>query len=171
MARAEPIDDRQLLAFPDSARRPWDRGLLAAPLTSFVGREREVSAILALVRTEGARLVTLTGPGGVGKTRVALKAAEALAPEFQHGAVLAPLAPIATPDLLGPALGEVLGVRAAGTRPIEQALATFLRDRQLSPSTAMIRAISHLPSPRPSRRRRHSPSRTCSTASSVASRQ
>jgi predicted ATPase/DNA-binding CsgD family transcriptional regulator len=131
MARAEPIDDRQLLAFPDSARRHRDGGLRPAPLTSFVGREREVSAILALARNEGARLVTLTGPGGVGKTRVALKAAEALAPGFRHGVVLAPLAPIATPDLVGPAIGELLGVRAVGTRPIEQALATFLRDRQL----------------------------------------
>jgi predicted ATPase/DNA-binding CsgD family transcriptional regulator len=131
MASAQPIDDPQPLAFPDPAWRHREHGLQPAPLTSFVGRAREVSEILALVQNERARLVTLTGPGGVGKTRVALKAAEALEPDFRDGVVLVPLAPITTPDLVGPAIGEILGVRAGGTWSIEQVLATFLRQREI----------------------------------------
>ena len=131
MASAQPIDDPQPLAFPDPAWRHREHGLQPAPLTSFVGRAREVSEILALVRNDRYRLVTLTGAGGVGKTRVALKAAEALVPDFRDGVVLVPLAPVTTPDLVGPAIGEILGVRTGGTRPIEQVLAIFLHQREI----------------------------------------
>ena len=55
------------------------------PLTSFVGREREVEQICALLQRRGVRLVTLTGPGGVGKTRLALRVSEALGTDFADG--------------------------------------------------------------------------------------
>src|SRR5690348_398162 len=79
---------------------------LPAPLTSFVGREREVAAVAALVRRQGVRLATLTGPGGVGKTRLALAAAAAA--DFAGGAVFAPLAAIRDPVLVLPTVAQTL---------------------------------------------------------------
>ena len=64
---------------------------MPAPLTSFVGREREVAAIVDLLRDRSVRLVTLTGPGGVGKTRLALRVAEELAADFADGVAFVPL--------------------------------------------------------------------------------
>jgi hypothetical protein len=67
---------------------------LPVPLSSFVGREQEVTEVLALVRDEGARLVTLAGPGGTGKTRLALEAAAELVSEFGAGVFWVGLAPV-----------------------------------------------------------------------------
>jgi predicted ATPase len=62
------------------------------PLTSFVGREGEVAAVSELLRQEAVRLVTLTGPGGAGKTRLALRVADELASEFPDGVIFVSLA-------------------------------------------------------------------------------
>src|SRR5687768_11472698 len=99
-----------------SFRLAGDVGQLSAlprPLTSFVGREREVAALCGLLRrpgqSEGARLVTLTGPGGVGKTRLALAVATQVAPDFAEGVVFASLAPLRDPDLVLPTLERAVG--------------------------------------------------------------
>lgn len=98
---------------------------LPSPLDTLVGRELEVAAVTAMVRHRGVRLVTLTGPGGVGKTRLALAAGAALHDDFPDGAVFVDLAPIRDPALALPALAERLGIReASGPR-----LAQRLRDR------------------------------------------
>jgi non-specific serine/threonine protein kinase len=109
--------------------------ILPAPPTSFVGRERELAALGARLRDPGVRLLTLTGPGGVGKTRLALEAARGLldaggAP-FAHGVAFVDLAPTADPSLVPTAVAQVLGVQEGGGRPLGEALALALRDRRL----------------------------------------
>jgi predicted ATPase/DNA-binding CsgD family transcriptional regulator len=105
--------------------------LAALPVspTSFVGREREVAAIAELVRR--ARLVTLTGTGGVGKTRLAVRVAEVLGEDFADGRAFVDLTPLTDPDLVLPALAQALGVRDAGERPLDHRLTEVLRDRAL----------------------------------------
>jgi predicted ATPase/DNA-binding CsgD family transcriptional regulator len=104
---------------------------LPAPLTSFVGREREVAEVADLLRRPDVRLVTLTGPGGVGKTRLALAVAAELAPDFADGAAFVPLAPLADPALVLPTVAAALGVREAGDRPPAAGLVEALRERAL----------------------------------------
>ncbi len=81
--------------------------------TALLGREREVPEIRALLQ-DSARLVTLTGPGGTGKTRLSLQVAADLLDEFEHGVFLVELASVADPVLVPSAIAQVLGVRAMG---------------------------------------------------------
>jgi predicted ATPase/DNA-binding CsgD family transcriptional regulator len=93
---------------------------LPAPLSSLVGRESAVADVCALLRRDGAlsgsRLVTLIGPGGVGKTRLALQVAADLAGEFAHGAAFVSLAAVRDPGLVGPTIARGLGVVEGGGR-------------------------------------------------------
>jgi predicted ATPase/DNA-binding CsgD family transcriptional regulator len=114
---------------PDRAR--FGGGRLPVPLTSFVGREREVAAVVELLREDGVRLVTLTGPGGVGKTRMALRVAEELASEFGDGVVFVALAPVADVALVVPTVAQMLGVRDAADRPVTDCLIEALSDRRV----------------------------------------
>ena len=109
--------------------RPGAR--LPTPLSGFVGREREIAAVSALLRQDGVRLVTLTGPGGVGKSRLALRVAQELEASFGDGVAFVSLAPIMDPNLVLPTVAQALGVRGAGDRPLADALAAALRDRRL----------------------------------------
>ena len=111
--------------------RGQDIARLPAPLTSFVGRELEVVAIGETLRRDGVRLVTLTGPGGVGKTRLALRVAENVAPEYAGGVAFVSLAPVDDPDLVSAAIASALGVREAGDRPVVETVAEVLGERQL----------------------------------------
>jgi predicted ATPase/class 3 adenylate cyclase len=104
---------------------------LPAQLTVFVGRERELVEVTGLLRQGALRLLTLTGPGGSGKTRLALQAANALVDEFRNGACLVPLAPVTDPLLVGPTIAQTLGVRQAGGQPLEERLRDELQDREL----------------------------------------
>jgi predicted ATPase/DNA-binding CsgD family transcriptional regulator len=113
-----------------SARAPHPSPL-PLPLTPFVGREREVAALVALSRQPEVRLLTLTGPGGVGKTRLALAVAARLAEDFPDGVGFVNLAPIAHPHLVAAAVAQVLGLRDAGSEPLVVRLQTFLRGRRL----------------------------------------
>jgi predicted ATPase/DNA-binding winged helix-turn-helix (wHTH) protein/Tfp pilus assembly protein PilF len=117
-------------AAPALAERPNDHRL-PAPLTSFVGRRAELASIAALLRQPQVRLVTLTGPGGVGKTRLALEAARAYGQPGASTTHLVRLDSIPTPDLLLPAIGHVLdSAPPAGTALISH-LAAALGDRPL----------------------------------------
>jgi non-specific serine/threonine protein kinase len=104
---------------------------LPAALTGFVGREREVTAVTALLRRDGVRLVTLTGPGGVGKTRLALRVADATQPDFADGASVVELAPVTDPDLVAPTIAHAIGITDTGDRPVAERIAGALRDREL----------------------------------------
>jgi class 3 adenylate cyclase len=90
---------------------------LPRPASSFVGREREVSQVVSLVRG-GARLVTLTGPGGTGKTRLAIEAASELVGEFKAGVFWVGLAPLRDPALVLEAVAQSTGAKAALTADI-----------------------------------------------------
>jgi predicted ATPase/DNA-binding CsgD family transcriptional regulator len=83
---------------------------LPAPLTAFVGRERELAGLRALLARRDVRLLTVTGPGGVGKTRLAIQVAREIADGFAAGARFVPLAPLESPDLVLPAIARTLGI-------------------------------------------------------------
>ena len=102
---------------------------LPAPPDELIGRERETAELHYLLTK--ARLVTLTGPGGVGKTRLALAVAHAAAPAFPDGATLADLAPLAEPDLVLPTIAQACGVREEPGQSLFDALTDHLGARRL----------------------------------------
>lgn len=104
---------------------------LPAPLTSIVGRDGEVAAIRINLVDDGVRWLTLTGPGGVGKTRLALRIAEEVAAAFADGVVFVPLAPIIDPELVLPAIVRELGLRQTATQSVAELLSSHLRRRRL----------------------------------------
>lgn len=106
---------------------------LSAPLPSvlscFIGRERETDLLVDLVTRPGVRLLTLTGPGGIGKTRLALHVAERVAAAFDEVAFV-PLAAVRDPALVVPTIGHDLGVRDTPDRPLGEWVAAALRGRR-----------------------------------------
>jgi non-specific serine/threonine protein kinase len=135
MPVADPThDDRSfpepapLTALPD---RDWRLTPLPISLTSFVGREREVEDLVALLRRRDVRLITLTGPGGVGKTRLALHVTEQLRPEFPDGVTFVGLASVADPALVLPTIAQAFAVRDSGDRPLVERLRLLLGDRHI----------------------------------------
>jgi predicted ATPase/DNA-binding CsgD family transcriptional regulator len=104
---------------------------IPTPLTALVGREREVTTLSDLLCRPDVRLLTLTGPGGVGKTRLALEAAARLESAFADGAVFVPFAAVPEPALVASAIAQRLGVREAGGLPVAETLVSALRARHL----------------------------------------
>jgi predicted ATPase/DNA-binding XRE family transcriptional regulator len=101
------------------------------PPTPLVGREREVAAACALLTRLEVRLLTLTGPGGVGKTRLAMAIAAELAGDYADGVAWIELAPLRDPELVAAAVAGALGVVEYGKTPLREALAAALANRQL----------------------------------------
>src|SRR5215217_2741597 len=113
--------------FPVPNERHPEPRSLPVPRTSFVGREREIGLVQALLRRSDVRLVTVTGPGGVGKTRTTLRAVSS-AP---HPAQFVDLADVQQPALVLPTIAAALGVRPDGRpdgRPVLDNLRAVLRD-------------------------------------------
>jgi predicted ATPase/transcriptional regulator with XRE-family HTH domain len=101
------------------------------PLTPLVDREREVATICARLRHPETRLVTLTGPGGVGKTRLALAVAAAMAGDVGDGVAWVDLAPLRDPTLVPAEVADALGVRERGEQPLAEVLRGAVAGRQL----------------------------------------
>src|SRR6266705_1338678 len=99
--------------------------------TPFIGREQEVAAVVALLCREDVHLVTLTGPGGTGKTRLGLQVAAELSEVFPDGVFFVNLAPLSDPAFVLPAIAQVLDVKELGGYTQLDLLQAFLREKQL----------------------------------------
>jgi predicted ATPase/class 3 adenylate cyclase len=104
---------------------------LPAQASSLIGRERELGELSPLLAREDVRLVTLTGPGGTGKTRLALRLAADLVESYRNGVFLVTLAPISDPALVISTIAQTLGVKEQPGEPLSEALASELADKQL----------------------------------------
>ena len=102
---------------------------LPKPLTSFIGRERELAQAKRLLRD--SYLVTLTGPGGSGKTRLCIALAAAVAGDYPDGVYFVPLAPVRDPGLVPSTIAQSIGLQDARDRPLMEHLVSQLRERQL----------------------------------------
>lgn len=100
-------------------------------LTTLVGREREIAEVIALLCCPDTRLLTLTGPGGVGKTRLAVAVAERLHPSLPHGVVFVGLSSLRDSTLVLTAIAEAMGLQDLGSIPLRERLVLTLRDHQL----------------------------------------
>ena len=102
---------------------------LPPQLTSFIGRQQELNEIKELLSK--AQLLTLTGPGGTGKTRLSLQAAAEMVDQFEDGAWFVDLSVVADSTLVLQAVARALGVRDSGEQPIREVLVDYLRDKEL----------------------------------------
>jgi predicted ATPase/DNA-binding SARP family transcriptional activator len=99
------------------------------PISQLVGRQQELAELGQLLTTE--RLLTLTGPGGIGKTRLAIEVARRASDRVTDGVVFVDLTPVRDPARVIPAIAEAIGVREDGSRALEVSLAASLRDRRM----------------------------------------
>ncbi len=123
----DPVPD---LEQPHTIQPVAGRGMLPAALTSLVGRDAEVADLVVALRGP-ERLLTLTGPGGVGKTRLALAASTAVARDFAGGVYYISLAAITDPDRVAQEIADALGVQQTGQGDLADRLVASLRERRL----------------------------------------
>ena len=125
-----PGDRERARGHPLKTREARPHNLPPQP-TPFLGREDQVARVVDLLSRDDVRLLTLTGPGGVGKTRLALQVAAELLDDFADGVFFVPLAPLTDPALVPTAIATGLGIRDEGGRPLDERLREFLATKQL----------------------------------------
>jgi predicted ATPase/transcriptional regulator with XRE-family HTH domain len=127
LAAARPA----LLRSGPAATAPSYPVTFPVPMTPLIGRQKERALLDALVRDGATRLVTLTGPGGVGKTRLALAVAEQVDDAFPDGRAFVDLAPVRDPALVLSHVGTTLGLRESAARALPDAIKEYLSAREL----------------------------------------
>ena len=150
LAEALGLEGRELAEFESASRgasarrRTSEASLraLPAPSTPLVGREEEVAAVAGLVAHEEVRLLTLTGPGGVGKTRLALEVARVSREAFADGVVFAPLAALRDAAVVPSVIAETLGIREVAGQALIHTLQQHLRDKRM---LVLLDNLEHLP--------------------------
>src|SRR4029079_14129482 len=125
--------------YPSAARLERPVAVIAAtlqlkplpiPRTRLIGRDAGIATARSLLLDEAVPLLTLTGPGGVGKTRLALGIAQDVAPSFTNGVVFVDLAPLADPALVPAPVASAVGATTGAERTVTETLAAHLRAEQ-----------------------------------------
>jgi predicted ATPase/tRNA A-37 threonylcarbamoyl transferase component Bud32 len=129
------------LRFKHPETRPSN---LPVPSTTFVGRDKELAAVKQLLLRRGVRLVTVTGPGGIGKSRLAIEVAREMVDHFTCGAYFVPLAGVTDPSLVTLAIAQTLGVRETGGQQPFEALKEYLRNSISAPLLLLIDNFEHI---------------------------
>jgi len=122
---------------------------LPVPSTAFIGRDQELAAVKQLLLRSDVRLVTVTGPGGIGKSRLAVEVARDMAGHFSGGVYFVPLAAVTDPSLVTLAIAQTLGVRETGGLPPIEALKEYLRNSIGSPILLLLDNFEHIISAAP----------------------
>jgi predicted ATPase len=121
--RSHPVPEQST----PGVRRP---SVVPAPLTQLIGRQNEVAELRSMLRRDSVRMLTLVGPGGIGKSRLAIEVATAMTDDFPGGVLFVPLAPVDRAELVTNAIAAALGVRDVGDMPLEDKLTIALRHRR-----------------------------------------
>lgn len=145
-SQGEILEPGETPAAPPLAARPLPR-----PLDALIGREDDIEAVVSLFACDQARLVTLTGPGGVGKTRLALAVASRITDQFEDGVVFVELGPLTDDSQVLPAIASSVELRNVGDRPLFDVLTNVFAVRRvllvldnfehLMPSASVVAAL------------------------------
>ncbi len=135
LQRPEPLSQLVLAGlpadFPPLKSLDLHHSNLPVQPTPLLGREEQVAALTALLRRDGARLVTLTGPGGIGKTRLAVQVAAELIEDFPDGVWFVRLSRLVDPALVLPTIAQTLGLKEQGSTPFAETLRAHLTEKRL----------------------------------------